>query len=55
MDRARAEGWQFGKVGEFLQDLRKPAWNPTARLAMLEETAPRNGGSGGRSAMRRQP
>ena len=55
MDRARAEGWQFVKVGEYLQDLRKPAWNPGARLAMLEQNGQRSGGSGGRAAMRRQP
>ena len=53
MDRARQEGWQFVKVGDYLEDLRKPAWNPGARLAMLEQKGPRNGGSGGRAAMRR--
>ena len=55
MDRARQEGWQFVKVGDYLQDLRKPAWDPGARLAMLEQKDLRNGGSGGRAAMRRQP
>ncbi len=55
MDRARQEGWQFVKVGDYLQDLRKPAWNPGARMAKLEEKVPRNGGSSSRSAMRRQP
>ena len=55
MDRARQEGWQFVKVGAYLQDLRKPSWDPGARLAMIEQKGPRNGGSGGRAAMRRQP
>jgi peptidoglycan/xylan/chitin deacetylase (PgdA/CDA1 family) len=53
MDRARQEGWQFVKVGNYLQDLRKPAWNPGSRLAMLEEMGHRNGGSSGRAAMRK--
>ncbi|MBL0211246.1 MAG: polysaccharide deacetylase family protein [Holophagaceae bacterium] len=53
MDRARAEGWQFVKVGDYLEDLRKPAWNPDSRLAVLEQKSPRSGGSGGRAAMRR--
>ncbi len=48
MDRARQEGWQFVKVGDYLQDLRKPTWDPGARLAMLEQKDPRNGDSGGR-------
>ena len=53
MDRARQEGWQFVKVGEYLQDLRKPTWNPGARLAALEQNGQRNGSIGGRAAMRR--
>lgn len=55
MDRARQEGWQFVKVGEYLQDLRKPTWNSGARLALLEQKDYRSGGSGGRATMRRQP
>ncbi len=53
MDRARQEGWQFVKVGDYLQDLRKPAWNPGSRLATLEQKSPRSSGSGGRAAMLR--
>jgi peptidoglycan/xylan/chitin deacetylase (PgdA/CDA1 family) len=53
MDRARAEGWQFVKVGDYLHDLRKPAWNPGSRLAMLEQTGLRSSGSAGRAAMLR--
>ncbi|MDE3244739.1 MAG: polysaccharide deacetylase family protein [Acidobacteriota bacterium] len=53
MDRAEQEGWAFVKVGDYLRDLRKPAWDPGARLALLEQTSPRNGGSGSRAAMRK--
>ena len=53
MDRARQEGWQFVKVGDYLQDLHKPAWNPGSRLAMLEQKSSRSGGSAGRAAMLR--
>lgn len=53
MDRARQEGWQFVKVGDYLQDLRKPAWNPSARLALLEQKTTRTGGSSARAAMRK--
>ncbi len=53
MDRARQEGWQFVKVGDYLQDLQKPAWNPGSRLAMLEQKGPRSGSSAGRATMRR--
>ncbi len=53
MDRAEQEGWAFVKVSDYLRDLRKPAWLPGARLALLEQTSPRNGGSSTRAAMRK--
>ncbi len=53
MDRAKQEGWQFVRVGDYLQDLRKHPWNPAARLALLEQKSPRIGGSGGRAAMKK--
>jgi len=53
MDRARQEGWQFVKVGSYLEDLHKPAWNPDSRLVMLEQKDSRTGGSGSRAAMLR--
>jgi len=53
MDRARREGWQFVKVGNYLEDLHKPAWNPDSRLVMLEEKSSPSGGAGSRTALRK--
>ncbi len=50
MDRAQKEGWHFVKVGDYLQELHKPAWDPTARLALIEQ---RGGGSAGRAALKK--
>jgi peptidoglycan/xylan/chitin deacetylase (PgdA/CDA1 family) len=39
MDRAKKEGWTFVSAGGFLRDLGKPAWDPKARIALLNGTA----------------
>ncbi len=35
MDRALREGWHFASVGDYLRDMGKPAWDPSARMAWL--------------------
>jgi peptidoglycan/xylan/chitin deacetylase (PgdA/CDA1 family) len=39
MDRAKKEGWTFVSAGGFLRDLGKPAWDPQARIALLNGKA----------------
>ncbi len=36
MDRAMREGWRFVTVGEYLRDMGKTPWDPSARMAWLE-------------------
>lgn len=35
IDRARREGWTFVRIGDYLRDLGKPAWDPARRASLL--------------------
>lgn len=35
IDRARKEGWTFVRIGDYLRDLGKPAWDPARRARLL--------------------
>ena len=50
MDRAMKEGWHFVKASDYLQELHKPAWDPLARLDLIEQ---RGGSSTGRASLKK--